>query len=48
MEDDIKMDLIDGSRLSIEIIFFQGRDQLEVLVNMVMMLGSFGLRRNKF
>jgi hypothetical protein len=28
------MDLIEGSRLSIQIIFLQGRDQLEAPVNM--------------
>jgi hypothetical protein len=44
--------VVDGgrheSRLSIEIIFFQGRDHLEAFVNMVMMLRSFGFHRNKF
>jgi hypothetical protein len=44
MEINIKMDLIEGSP-SIEIIFLQSRNQLEVLVNMLTMLESFGFRR---
>jgi hypothetical protein len=47
MGDDIKMDLMEGSSPSIQIIFFEGSDQLEALVNLVVMLESFSIRRKQ-